>query len=1198
VGASLEGRRRFWFTRESIGLIDERCDRYETEWTAMHAPQIKDYLDGVEGETLYSLWLELVMLDQELRAGRGESVTIADYQDSCPDPSIWLNIETASLTSMVTPEPSAASPGLISWAGVSPSVDATSPPAESAPEEQAAPIGVIEDPDATAVPSGLVFDPFQSTVGFPDAPTGPPDLPSTIGHGDSDILARPDGLAQARPGAVLGDYVLLEQLAQGGMGVVFKARQKKLNRIVALKMIKAGAWASNKDVLLFQAEAEAIAALDHPQIVPILETGEQDGLLYYSMKLIAGTNLQECLARFENQPKAIARLVVQIAEAIHHAHQRGVMHHDLKPTNILIDDRGEPHVIDFGLAKRLWAVGELISDGHLVGTPSFMAPEQARGRRDEMTTATDIYGLGALLYTLLTGHAPFSSGSVAETVRQVTQDEPRRPRARNPQADRDLETICLKCLEKEPKQRYASAQDVADELGRWLAGQPILARPTSTTERMVKWARRRPEIAVLATLLVLVAIGGMGGITWQWRQAVAARAGEHEARLLAERNEDEALKSEDYARHLAYAAKLDLAQRDWRDGNIAEAVRHLEETRPQQRKTDLRGFEWYYLDHLCRSQGRTLAGHTGVVLSVSFSPDSRRLASASLDGTVKLWDPATGQLIRTFRSSAEVLAVVFHPDGTRLASAGEDRVVTLWDAATGQAIRSFPGHTRSIPELAISPDGKTLASWALDGTIKLWDVDAGSLARTLPDHRADAYGQIAFSPDGKTLASVVGGEPTIRIWDPASGARLRVLKDPGMGPDVSLAFGPEGRILASGSEDGTIKLWDAPTGAVVRTLRDHHNLAPINHLAFSPNGQTLASASHTGQAVTVWDSATGYLLRTIKGHNSLINDLDFSPDGVHLATAGNDETVKIWDTTRDQESRSLRAKSGVVAVAFGPDGTYLVSAGLDGIVTLWDRATGQAVRTFPGHTGPILSVAISRDGRRVASASEDQSVRLWDVATGKEIHALKGHTGWVAAVAFNPDSTMLASGSGDRTIKLWDVATGRVLRTLDGHLYQVKAVAFGPDGKTLASAGNDGFVLFWDIASGRQVRAIKAQNDQMGVCTMALSPDGRHFASTGYDPFYPLIQVWDVATGQRTQTLKGHGAGVYGLAFSPDGRRLVSGSNDGTVRIWDPVFGQEVLVLRGHASIVRGVAFSPDGSRAASASLDATVKLWEANPSP
>ncbi len=1050
------------------------------------------------------------------------------------------------------------------------------------------PTAVFAGPAQTAEPREPIADLLATMerTESADEATAPIELPETIGpeEATADFAHTSHDRALAHGTFSLGDYVLLEKLGAGGMGVVFKARQVNLERDVALKMIKPSVF-SEELSRMFRIEARAVAALDHPHIVPVLDSGEHQGVLYYSMKLIDGQTLDQCRSRFRDQPQAMARLMARIAEAIHHAHQRGILHRDLKPSNILVDQAGAPHVIDFGLAQRLGEAPESIDETvtgpprRVQGTLNYMSPEQATGSRSAITTATDVYGLGTILYSLLTGHPPVRGTTIREIIREITEGELEVPHVRRPHVNRDLEAICLKCLKKEPKDRYASALAVAEDLNRWIEGRPLLARPATRAERVVKWARRRPEIAALSAAVVILSLLGIAGIIWHWLAALAAR--------------DEALHSEDIARHAAYAAQLNLAERDWSDANIAGVLRQLNQTRPPPGKTDLRGFEWYYLDRLSRSWGRTVTGHTAPVLSVAYSPDGRRLASASYDRTIKLWDAATGQVIRTLSAGKEVEAVVFHPDGTRLASS-HDGIATLWDAATGQVIRTFRGHTRGVFRLAFSPDGKLLASSSTDGTVRLWDVAAGTPFRTLEDHRTGWFGGMAFSPDGKTLASGGGGEPTIRFWDVDTGrpARPPFKPDAGVFGD-GIAFRPDGKILASAAEDGTITIWDVASGSSLRTLRDRQNREAVRTLAFSPDGKTLASTVHSRQAITLWDVASGHLVRAIQGHTEPITGIAFSPDGMHLASAGGDSTVRLWDLTRSQEPRSLRAKNIIRSVTFSPDGSYLASGGMDRAVTIWDLAAGAAVRTLAGHTAQILSVALSSDGRRAAAAGDDRSVRIWDVATGRTIHVLEGHTDAVRRLAFSPDGKTLASASSDRTIRLWDVDAGREIRVLQGHIRPVNAAAFSRDGQTLASAGADGFVLFWEIASGRQVRAIKAH--PQAIYAIALSPDGRWLATSGSEL---SIRVWDLASSQQVHELQGHALIVNKLAFSPDSQRLVSASDDRTVRMWDPVFGHELLVLRGHTGDVWDVAISPDGTRIASAGGDATVKLWEASDGP
>ncbi len=517
-----------------------------------------------------------------------------------------------------------------------------------------------------------------------------------------------------------GDYEITREIARGGMGVVFEARQISLNRPVALKMILAGQLADETDVKRFYTEAEAAANLDHPGIVPIFEVGQHEGQHFFSMAFVEGRSLAERLAEGPMPAREAAALLLEVGGAIEYAHRRAVIYRDLKPANILIDPEGNPRVTDFGLAKKLQGDRGLTGSGQIMGTPSYMPPEQAGGKRGEIGPAADVYALGATLYALVTGRPPFQSATAMDTVLQVLSDEPVAPRRLNASIPRDLETICLKCLEKEPGKRYAGATELGEDLRRFLAGEPILARPVTRLERTVKWARRRPAIASLMGLVALVTAVGLGGVVWQWRQAVLARgdAERHAERaqaqtaLAEERLQDsvEARAKEAEQTQLAeqrlYIARMNLVERSSEDYNGALLQQGLDEQLPaNQGGSDRRGFEWYYWRRKFASGHITLRGHTHPVWAVAFSPDGKRVASGSWDG-VKLWDAATGQSIRTLKGdSGPVSGVSFSPDGGRLASAGHNRMVRVWDAATGKGMLTLSGDTDWVNTVAFGPDG-------------------------------------------------------------------------------------------------------------------------------------------------------------------------------------------------------------------------------------------------------------------------------------------------------------------------------------------------------------------------------------------------------------------------------------------------------------------------------------------------------------
>jgi WD40 repeat protein/tRNA A-37 threonylcarbamoyl transferase component Bud32 len=966
-------------------------------------------------------------------------------------------------------------------------------------------------------------------------------------------------------GRRVGDYELIEQIGYGGMGIIYKARQISLQRLVALKMIRPDRLASPADVLRFRSEAEAAAGLDHPNIAPIYEVGEHEGEHYFSMKLIEGGSLAEHLARPAMDLPIGMRLLMTVARAVHYAHQHGVLHRDLKPANILLDAEGRPHVTDFGLAKRLGLKpGEesLTQQGMIVGTPSYMAPEQADGQAS-VSTAADVYSLGAILYELLTGRPPFRASTPLDTLVQLRQQEPTAPRRLNRRVDCDLETVCLKCLHKEPHRRYPSAEALADDLKRWLRGEPVHARPVGRFRRAAKWARRRPALALLMGVLLV----GVAGVIWQWRRAVAGYQKEHDT---------------------AYARTIGLSYAEWLAGN-ADPDRLLNECDPESR-----GWEWHYLHRLFQvRRPATLNGHADGVLSVAISPDGCRIASASADGVIKVWDRQSQREIHTLSGHAAAIKVVaFSPDGRQLASGSDDGDVRLWDVVRGEKVLAWRGHALGVTGLAFDPNGKRLAStgkgelWP--GELTVWDAGKGAALAGKTWHTALAA--VAFSPDGRRL--VTSGEEQssgaiVVAWDVATLEPIGNFKGQ-IRRNVrwtSVAFSADAQWVAAGSPAGLVRVWDGEKAQEFLSPTD----ASVSGVAFSSRDGRIIAAATADNTIRGWFTRSGMPAFTLRGHRGGVTAVACSSDGAFLASGSLDRTVKLWDIRRRDDDLTLRATAGYTSVAFSPAGTYLASTPSDKALLIWDMTTGKAVARLLHLPESVNGLAFSADGAQLACAGSDGVVRIREVPSGRETGFLQGHSGSVNAVAYHSDGARLASAGEDGTVRVWEVPSGVELLCLRSHDGAVHAVAFSPDGNRLASAGEDGVVRAWDPGTGKELLALNA--DRGPVFAVAFNADGRRLATAGKDE---IVRVWDAAGGKLLQPLRGHMGAVRGLAYGPGGR-LASVGDDKAVRLWDPA-GHDLLALRGHKDVVRAVAFSPDGHQLASAGDDRTIKVWDATP--
>jgi len=1085
-------------------------------------------------------------------------------------------------------------------------------------------------PDATVPhPDGR-----DATVPHPDGPDATIPHPGPGRESDSDPGRRARPSEQS--GQLIGRYKLLQRIGEGGFGSVWMAEQREpVRRRVALKIIKLG-MDTRQVIARFEAERQALAMMDHPNIAKVLDAGSTDtGRPYFVMEYIRGVPILDYCDAEKLDTRRRLELFMSVCHAIQHAHQKGIIHRDVKPSNVLItlhDGLPVPKVIDFGIAKatnsELTQKTLFTEHGQMIGTPAYMSPEQAEMSGLDIDTRSDIYSLGVLLYELLTGTTPFDAKDLlgrglAEMLRIIREVEPHKPSTRlsslgetatrTAQQRRsdtrklglllrgDLDWITMKCLEKDRSRRYETANGLVADVQRYLTGEAVCAAPPSVTYRVRKFVRRHRGPVVAASLvagaLVLGIVGTTTGMIWADEQRRVAQR-QRQAAELAQRAEElekqravaaelEATRQRQEADHLrtiaefqAYTNSITAASAALRNPGYGDVYRRLQMT-PEA----FRHWEWHYANALLNREFLVLRPHSDSVLYATFSSDNRRILTGGGDGAVEVFDAVTGERVGSLIGHRDqVWMTRFSHDGTRVVTAGEDATARVWDAETGVELLTLAGHGAGLYSAVFSPDDTRVLTVCDDRVARVFDAVSGAELLSLTGHTKEVVAGI-FTSDGTRIITSSWDDTTI-MWDARNGELVAQLQGR-LDHREYAAVSDDSTRLVTVVRNQRADVWDCHTGEKLFEL--HEGMEPARAARMRPDGQAVAIGNVDG-TVTLWSLPDGRTIRLSSGGPPAFCSFAFSSDSRRLAVTSNLEMLKIFDA---ESGALLESFAGEAATPewqeFSPDGSRFISPGSDGTVRVWESTSTPQMRVLSGHDGYVGSVAFSPDGKQLITACEDGALRFWNTSDGAAVATLRHHSSSVRSVAYVVDGDQIITASYDRTAAILDAATGEPVRTFRGHTEEVRTAFVSPDSRHALTASNDDTARVWDLASGATVHILVGHTGD--VFSALFNPDGTMIVSVSADG---RAKIWDASTAANLLTIDGHdGEPVRWGCYSPDGARIATASDDATCKIWDATTGAHVATLS-HWKPVRFVTYSADGERILTGSDDGGLRIWEA----